>query len=74
MLCHAYELRHEISVFMEKKGAEVLAFADSLLLLPSLFRLNAATTEIRKSKRSYEQKLACNTQIYSKRFLCICQG
>ena len=23
MLCHMYELRHEISVFTEKKGAEV---------------------------------------------------
>ena len=23
MLCHVYELRHEISVFMEKKDAEV---------------------------------------------------
>ena len=32
--------------------------------------LNAATTEIRQSKRSYEQKLACNIQ---QEFLCICQ-
>ena len=30
--------------------------------------LNAATTEIRQSKRSYEQKLACNTNNYSKSF------
>ena len=28
--------------------------------------LNAATTEIRQSKRSYEQKLACNIKHYSK--------
>ena len=30
--------------------------------------LNAATTEIRQSKRSYEQKLACNIKNYSKSF------
>ena len=30
--------------------------------------LNAATTEIRQSKRSYEQKLACNIKNDSKRF------
>ena len=30
--------------------------------------LNAATTEIRQSKRSYEQKLACNTKNDSKSF------
>ena len=30
--------------------------------------LNAATTEIRQSKRSYEQKLACNITNYSKSF------
>ena len=30
--------------------------------------LNAATIEFRKSKRSYEQKLACNIKNYSKRF------
>ena len=30
--------------------------------------LNAATTEIRQSKRSYEQKLACNINNYSKSF------
>ena len=30
--------------------------------------LNAATTEIRQSKRSYEQKLACNILNYSKSF------
>ena len=30
MLCHVYELRHEISVFMEKKDAEVPAFTDPL--------------------------------------------
>ena len=30
--------------------------------------LNAATTEIRKSKRSYEQKLACNIKNDSKSF------
>ena len=30
--------------------------------------LNAATTEIRQSKRSYEQKLACNIKNYSKTF------
>ena len=35
--------------------------------------LNAATTEIRQSKRSYEQKLACSIKNYSKSFLCICQ-
>ena len=34
--------------------------------------LNAATTEIRQSKRSYEQKLACNIKNDNK-FLCICQ-
>ena len=34
--------------------------------------LNAATTEIRQSKRSYEQKLACNMQNDSKSLLCIC--
>ena len=28
--------------------------------------LNAVTTEIRQSKRSYEQKLACNIKNYSK--------
>ena len=27
MLCHVYDLRHEISVFMKKKRAELLAFA-----------------------------------------------
>ena len=31
MLCHVYELRHEISVFMEKKGGEVPAFTEPLL-------------------------------------------
>ena len=30
--------------------------------------LNAATNEIRQSKRSYEQKLACNIKNYSKSF------
>ena len=30
--------------------------------------LNAATTEIRQSKRSYEQKLACNIKNYSRSF------
>ena len=30
--------------------------------------LNAATTEIRQSKRSYEQKLACNIKHDSKSF------
>ena len=30
--------------------------------------LNAATTEIRQSKRSYEKKLACNIKNYSKSF------
>ena len=30
--------------------------------------LNAAMTEIRQSKRSYEQKLACNIKNYSKSF------
>ena len=30
--------------------------------------LNAATTEIRQSKRSYEQKLACNIKNYSNSF------
>ena len=30
--------------------------------------LNAATTEIRQSKRSYEQKLACNIKNDSKSF------
>ena len=30
--------------------------------------LNAATTEIRQSKRSYEQKLACNIKTDSKSF------
>ena len=35
--------------------------------------LNAATTEIRQSKRSYEQKLACNIKKLQQEFLCICQ-
>ena len=35
--------------------------------------LNTATTEIKQSKRSYEQKLASNIKNYSKSFLCICQ-
>ena len=35
--------------------------------------LNAATTEIRQSKRSYEQKLACNIKKLHQEFLCICQ-
>ena len=30
MLCHVYELRHEISEFMEKKGAEIPEFADPI--------------------------------------------
>ena len=30
--------------------------------------LNAATNEIRLSKRSYEQKLVCNVKNYSKSF------
>ena len=30
--------------------------------------LNAATTEIKQSERSYEQKLACNIKNYSKNF------
>ena len=34
--------------------------------------LNAATTEIRQSKRSYEQKLACNIKITARVFI-ICQ-
>ena len=35
--------------------------------------LNAATTEIRQSKRSYEQKLACNIQKRQQEFVCIYQ-
>ena len=35
--------------------------------------LNAATTEIRQSKRIYEQKLACNIKITARVFICICQ-
>ena len=31
-VCHVYELRHEISVFMEKKGKDVSAFADPLCM------------------------------------------
>ena len=31
--------------------------------------LNAATTEIRQSKRSYEQKLACNIKNYNRVFM-----
>ena len=34
--------------------------------------LNAATTEIRKSKGSYEQKLACNIKIMTVR-VCMCE-
>ena len=37
MLCHAYELTHEISVFMEKKGGEVLAFTDPLWMCDFAF-------------------------------------
>ena len=38
MLCHAYELKHEISVFMKKKkGAEVLAFTDPLWMCDFAF-------------------------------------
>ena len=36
--------------------------------LPYKEALNAATTEIRQSKRSYEQKLACNIKNDSKSF------
>ena len=36
--------------------------------------LNAATTEIRQSKRSYEQKLACNLKSYSNIFLIYMSG
>ena len=31
--------------------------------------LNAATTEIRQSKRSYEQKLACNIKMTARVFM-----
>ena len=37
MLCHVYELRHEISVFMEKKDAEVPAFNDPLWMCDFAF-------------------------------------
>ena len=33
--------------------------------------LNAATTEIRQSKRSYEQKFVCNIKIISRAFMYI---
>ena len=37
MLCHVYELRHEISILMEKKGAEVPTFADPLWMCDFAF-------------------------------------
>ena len=37
MLCHVYELRHEISVFMEEKDAEVPAFTDPLWMCDFAF-------------------------------------
>ena len=39
MLCHVYELKHEISVFVEKKGAEVPAFTDTLWMCDFAFNL-----------------------------------
>ena len=35
--------------------------------------LNLATTQIRKSKRTFEKKLAGNTKNYRKSFLCLCK-